>query len=103
MADSKQTYEVSLAGMPLKLKSSHGESTVKELVGLVNDKVNDCLKGNQNIPFQKALLLASLHIAEDLVFLRKAALSELDQLEAKAQDILSDLESSPVSRIRLES
>lgn len=103
MAESRQTYEVQLAGMPLKLKSSHGSSTVNELVHLVNEKIQDALKTNPNIPFQKALLLASLHIAEDLVFLRKTAVAELDQLEAKAQEIISDFESSPISRIRLES
>ena len=100
--ESKSTYEVELAGMPLKLRSSHDSEFVDELIRLVDEKIHDALKSNQNVPFQKALLLASLHIAEDLLFLKKAARGELDRLEAKTQDILADLESSPIARIRLD-
>ena len=102
MAESKSTYEVELAGMPLKLRSSHDQKFVDELICLVDEKVNDALKNNSNVPFQKALLLASLHLAEDLLFLKKAARSELDRLEARTHDILTDLESSPIARIRLD-
>lgn len=98
----KNIYEVEVAGLPLKLRSSHEEATVKELIGLVDEKVKEAMSGSPNVSFQKALLLTCLHIAEDLVFLRRAALSELESLEAKANEVLSDLESSPVSRIRLD-
>jgi len=98
----KETFEVQIAGLPLRLRSSHSAQTVEELVSLVNDRVQKATAGNSNISFQKALLLASLHIAEDLLFLKRTAGRELEALEGKAKKILSELESSPLARIRLD-
>ena len=102
MDANKQTYEVQIAGLGLKLRSAHDVETVKELVELVNDRVQKALDLNPNISFQKALLLASLHIAEDLVFLKRTTHAELDNLEHKAKRILTDLESSPIARLRAD-
>lgn len=98
----KDSYEVQIAGLPLKLRSSHDPQTVQQLIALVNDKVQKALSGNPNISFQKALLLASLHIAEELVFLKRTALGELAYIENEAKEILSELESSPIVRIRMD-
>jgi len=97
-----RTVEIQVAGVPLKLRSSHEDRTVRELVSLVDEKVKQALSSNSNISFQKALLLASLHIAEDLIFLRKAATQRLDQLEAKTKSIISELDSSPLPRVEVE-
>lgn len=99
---NKHTHEVQIAGLPLKLRSSHDAQTVNELIELVNDRVQKALNLNPHISFQKALLMASLHIAEDLLFLKRTTHAELDDLENKAKRILSELESSPIARIRLE-
>lgn len=102
METSKHLYEVEVAGMPLKLRSSHDAKTVNELVELVDEKTRQALGAGTKISFQKALLLASLHIAEDLILLKREAKGKLTQLEGRAQQILDDLEESPVSRIRLD-
>jgi cell division protein ZapA len=96
---SSETYEVQVAGMPLRLKSSHDQETVQELIDLVDGKIKEAMSSNSSISFQKALLLASLHVAEDLVFLKRALKVRLDSLETKAKGILSELDSSPVSRL----
>jgi len=93
------TYDVQVAGMPLRLKSSHDQETVQELIDLVDGKIKEAMSSNSSISFQKALLLASLHVAEDLVFLKRALRDRLDSLESKAKGILSELDSSPVSRL----
>lgn len=98
----KGTFEVQIAGLPLKLRSSHSEQTVKELVSVVDGKMKDVLEANPNISFQKAILLAALHFAEEGLLLRKAICSELNSLETKAKELLSDMESSPVPRLRLD-
>ena len=103
MDANKQTYEVQIAGLGLKLRSAHDAETVNELIELVNDRVQKALDLNPNISFQKALLLASLHIAEDLVFLKRTTHAELDNLETKAKRILTELESSPIARLRADS
>ncbi len=95
------TYEVQVAGMPLRLKSSHDETTVQELIDLVDGKIKEALSGNSSVSFQKALLLASLHVAEDLVFLKRAVRSRLDSLETKAKGILTELDSSPLAQLSL--
>jgi hypothetical protein len=47
-------------------------------------------------------LLATLHIAEDLIFLKKAAIQRLDHLEAKTKSIISEIDSSPLTRMEVE-
>lgn len=97
-----RTYEVQVAGVPLKLRSSHEDRTVRELVGLVDEKVKQAMSSNSNVSYQKALLLASLHIAEEFLFLKKAAIQRLDQLEVKTKSIISELDASPLARMEIE-
>ncbi|MCB0361227.1 MAG: cell division protein ZapA [Bdellovibrionales bacterium] len=99
---AKRTYEVLIAGLTLKLRSSHDEETVAELVALVDEKVNEAMGGHPNVSFQNALLLASLHIAEELILLKRVAAQELQGLESKAQEILTNLESSPLTQSGLD-
>lgn len=90
----KQIFEVTLAGLSLKLKTSHDADTVHNLVSFVNQKVNEALKLTKSGSIQNAALLASLNIAEELIILKQKALAELDRIESKAQKVLTDLESS---------
>ena len=78
------------------------EKTVAELVSLVDEKVNEALNGIPHVSFQNALLLASLHIAEDFVLLKRIASQELEGLEAKAQQVLTHFESSPLTQTGLD-
>ncbi len=98
----KHLFEVQVAGLSLKLKSSHDEETVRQLASLVDVKVNEALELGKNVSFQNALLLAALHLAEDMTLLKQMADKKLKALENKSLDILSDLEDSPISRIRLD-
>lgn len=98
----KQTYDVFIAGLSLKVKSSLDEETVAALASLVDKKIDDAVAQNKNISFQNALLLAALHLAEDLILTKRRAWNELGKIESQAQEILSELESSPISRVRLE-
>ena len=100
--DKNEAYEVQVAGLPLRLKSSHDAKTVQELIDLVDAKVKEAMSSNSSITFQKALLLASLHVAEDLVFLKRAVRNRLDSLETKAKGILTELDSSPLTRLTID-
>lgn len=97
-----ETYDVHVAGLPLRLKSSHDEQTVQELIDLIDAKVKEAMSSSSSISFQKALLLASLHVAEDLVFLKRAVRSRLDHLENKAKSILTELDSTPAARLTID-
>lgn len=96
------TIEIQVAGQPLRLRSTHDDLTVRELVGLVDEKVREALSTNSNISYQKALLLASLHIAEELVVLKRAAAQRLELLENKTKALLAELDSSPLTRMDVE-
>lgn len=101
-ANVNETYEVQVAGLPLRLKSSHDEQTVQELVELVDQKVKEAMNSNSSISFQKALLLASLHVAEDFIFLKRAVRNRLDTLETKAKSILTELDSTPLGKLSVD-
>ncbi|HEX4922439.1 MAG TPA: cell division protein ZapA [Bdellovibrionales bacterium] len=83
-----------MAGLSLKLKTSHEAETVDQLVSYVNQKVSEALKMTKSGSIQNAALLASLNMAEELITLKQRAQAELEKIENKAQKVLSDLESS---------
>ncbi len=87
-------YEVQLGGLTLKLKSSHDIKTVEKLISLVDDKINEAMTMGPSMSFQNALLLASLHIAEDVVVLKQNAQKNIQSIEDQALKILTELESS---------
>ncbi len=99
---NKNMFEVEVAGLPLRLRSSHDEATVQELVQLVNNKVQEVLRSAPQVSYQNALLLTSLHLAEDLIFLRRSTVTEIDRIENQTRQLISELESSPVSRVHLD-
>lgn len=90
-------FEVVIAGVPLRLKSSHDEQTVKELVALVDRKVNEALPLTRTGSIQNASILASLHLAEEILTLKKLASAELEKLENKTLKVISELESSRIT------
>ena len=99
----KPLFEVKIAGMPLKLRTSHDEQTVRQLVELVDQKYKQVTAaGGSNISHQNAVLLAALHIAEEFVLLKRSLNSQLGHLENRASDLLHELESSPLAKIRLD-
>lgn len=98
MDQSKKTYEFNIAGLPYKLKSSHDEKTVEELVSFVNEKMQQALNATKSGSFQSAAVLAALNIAEELILLKRRAHRELDLLEERALRMSQDLENSKVPR-----
>ncbi len=95
-ADSR-LFEVVIAGVPLRLKSAHDNQTVNELVAYVDQKVREALPLTKTGSIQNAAILASLNLAEEFILLKRKAKLELENLEAKAQKVISELESSRVN------
>ena len=93
-AKRSKLFEVEIAGVPLRLKSSHDEQTVKELVRLVDEKIREALPLTKTGSIQNASILASLNLAEEYLMLKRKALSELSGLEAKAMKVITELEST---------
>lgn len=93
-------FEVVIAGVPLRLKSSHDEQTVNELVALVDQKVNEALPLTRTGSIQNAAILASLHLAEANLTLRRQARAELERLEHKTLKVILDLESSRMTGLQ---
>lgn len=94
----KTTYEFQIAGLPYKLKSSHDEATVQELVNFVDQKVQQALSVTKSGSFQSAAVLAALNIAEELILLKRRAQRELDLLEEKTLKLSESLENSKITR-----
>ncbi len=90
----KKTYDLNIAGMSFKLRSSHDEQTVKELVEFVDGKTKEAMQALKSGSFQSAAVLAALNIAEELILLKKRAHHELDLLEEKALKLSQNLEHS---------
>lgn len=88
------SQQVSIAGVPLRLKSSHDEETVKELVRMVDEKVRQALPLTKTGSIQNAAILAALNMAEELLLLKRQARELVDNLEAKVARVIDDLEKS---------
>lgn len=92
----KKTYELVFGGLPFKLKTSHDEATVRELSEFVDRKLQEALVATKSGSYQSAAVLAALNIAEELILLKRRALTELDRIEERALRISEDLEKSKV-------
>lgn len=101
-AGKTAVYEVVIAGVPLKLRSGHDPKVVKELVSLVDSKVQQALPATKSGSVQNAALLAALNLAEELNELKNKARSQLDKVERKAQKTLTDLEGALPPRSALD-
>ncbi len=88
---------VSIAGVPLRLKSSHDLETVNELVRIVDQKVRESLPLTKTGSVQNASILASLHLAEELLMLRRQARDLVEGLETQLKGVIEDLESTSPS------
>lgn len=92
--DEPKLYDVEIGGTPLRLRSSHDEKTVAELVNLVNRKLKEAMPAIKSGSPQNASILASLNMAEEFLAWKKKAQAELDELRNQAQALLSELEST---------
>ncbi|MDX9731780.1 MAG: cell division protein ZapA [Bdellovibrionales bacterium] len=88
------SYQVSIAGVPLRLKSSHDKETVNELVRMVDDKIQQAMPLTKTGSIQNASILAALNMAEELLILKRRALELVEGLEARAARVIEDLEKS---------
>src|ERR1700733_5801452 len=98
----KRVFEVTIAGIPLKLKSGQDPEMVKSLVSFVDKKVQQALPATKSGSVQNAALLAALNLAEELFELKVKARTQLDKFEKKAQKVLSELETSRAPRVGLD-
>jgi cell division protein ZapA len=90
----KKTHEFQIAGVPYKLRTSHDEVVVKELVDFLNQRMSQALAVSKNGSYQNAAVLTALHLAEELLLLKKKASQELENLEEKILKLAHDLENS---------
>lgn len=92
--EEPRLYDVEIGGTSLRLRSSHDEKTVVELVQLVNRKLTEAMPAIKSGSPQNASILASLNMAEEFLTWKKKAQAELDELRRQAQALLSELEST---------
>lgn len=94
VAQEKKTYDFLIAGVPYKLRTSHDDATVQELVEFINDKMNQALSVTKNGSFQNAAVLTAMNLAEELILLKRKAHRELERVEEKILKLSVELESS---------
>ena len=101
LSNEKKTHEFQIAGLPYRLKSSHDDKTVQELVEFVDQKMKQAMAASKSGSFQSAAVLAALNIAEELILLKRRAHRELDLIEERASKLAQDLENSKINRATL--
>lgn len=94
----KKTHDFLIAGVPYKLRTSHDDATVQELIDLMNGKMNQALAMTKNGSFQNAAVLTALNLAEELLLLKRRAHRELEKVEEKILKISHELENSRISK-----
>ena len=95
--NAQKSIEVTIAGLTLKLKSTHDENTVKKLAGYVDGKISEALSQAKGV-YQVASIIACLNIAEELQLLKRKAFEELAGVENQAERLLCHLETSRGTR-----
>ncbi len=85
-----QTYDLEIADISVRVKSNQSDDRVQEVARMVNEKVEEGLK--RNLPFQKALIFACLHFAEELSEIKEAYSLKLHEIEEKTKMIVDKVE-----------
>ena len=99
MANTKQqndrlsSHDITVAGVSMRLKTSHEAQVLAEILDMVNKRIDPEIT---KVSPQKALILACLRIAEDLYVFKQNTSQELNHIENLANRILSDLHISQV-------
>jgi len=99
VTSDKKTYDFLIAGVPYKLKTSHDDATVQELVEFVNRKMNQAMSVTKNGSYQNAAVLTAMNLAEELILLKRKAHRELEKLEERAMQLSFDLENSKNNKV----
>lgn len=94
MTAEKKTFDFLIAGVPYKLRTSHDDATVQELVDFVNDRMNQALAVTKNGSYQNAAVLTALNLAEELILLKRKAHRELEKVEEKILKLSVELENT---------
>ena len=92
MQQDIKTYEVEIAGVPLRLKASHDQETVDEILKMVEEQMDEKLAKSS---LRNSALLACLRLAEELYLLREQTKEELDNLETKTLEPISQIQQVP--------
>ena len=95
---AKPTFDFKIAGVSYKIKTSHDEQTLQQLVEYVDGKVSEAMKATKNSSFQNAAVLASLNIAEEMILLKRRAQAELEKLEQKALKLAHEIENTKANK-----
>lgn len=92
MQKDLKTFEVEIAGVPLRLKSSHDQETVNEIMKMVEEQIDPRLA---KASLRNSALLACLRLAEELYLLRKKTKEELDNLESQTLEQIAHIQQAP--------
>ena len=94
MQQDIKNYEVEIAGVPLRLKSSHDQETVNEILLMVEEQMDPTLAKTS---LRNSALLACLRLAEELYLLKKQTKEELDSLETRTLEHISRIQQAPTN------
>lgn len=89
MQKDTKTYEVEIAGVPLRLKASHDQDTVNEILNMVERQIDPTLAKTS---LRNSALLACLRLAEELYLLKERTKEELDNLETRTLEQISQIQ-----------
>ncbi len=92
MQEEVKTYEVQIAGVPLRLKASHDQETVNEILKMVEEHMDKKLA---KASLRNSALLACLRLAEELYLLRQKTKKELDKLEHQTLEHIALIQQAP--------
>lgn len=92
VTSDKKTFDFLIAGVPYKLKTSHDDETVQELVQFVDKRMTLALAATKNGSYQNAAVVTAMNLAEELILLKRRANRELSKLEEKTMQLSFDLE-----------
>lgn len=89
-----RSYEFLIAGIPYRLKTTHDDATVQELVSFINRKMEESLSQTKHGSYQNAAVLTALNLAEELILLKRRAHRELEKIEERILKLSLEIENS---------
>lgn len=76
---------VHIAGEEYTLRGGESTTHIQELAGYLNKKIDEVLNHNPRLPKNRAVILAALHIADELFKLQKEYHELISMIEEEMQ------------------
>lgn len=87
--EEKSATTVEILGREYRIRGNADEAYVQEVARFVDQRLREVTRGAAGQPADRVAVLAAMNIADELFQLRRASSEEIDDIERRAEGLIS--------------